>query len=230
MTIAEEYLKKLQEREPQLFPEPLKKSTLADKDLLEIEKSLGHKLPEQYKEFLQSYQLPDTTVYLSFLGDVFGDWDRTFSREKNDYVPVDLDNDVSTLMDMEWHNISAANATEWLKQFHENEFINGYDAALHEAGYIYLGAIDEGYYILYDLVQGDIFYLHHESVYDIGYEYGEGIMDGGMPEKLREGVCQYGGCQIYKDFNDFLRHICLGEHYDESDKVFVDEEDLENYQ
>lgn len=54
MMNAEEYLKKLQEREPQLFPEPLRKSTLTDKDLLEIEKALGYQLPEQYKEFCRA--------------------------------------------------------------------------------------------------------------------------------------------------------------------------------
>ena len=231
MTTAEEYLKKLQEREPKLFPETLKKSTLTDEDLLAIEKSLGYKLPEQYKEFLQSYQLPDMTVYLSFLGGCFGDWDRTFSREKNDYVPVDYDNDLNILVDMAWHNISGKNAAEWLERLEENDFINGCDAVFQEAGYLYLGAIDEGYFILYDLEEGNIFYLYHESVYDIGYEYGdEVVLNGGMPEKLREGVYEYGSAPIYKDFNDFLRHICLGEHYDEIDKVFVDEEDLENYQ
>lgn len=230
MTIAEEYLKKLQEREPQLFPEPLKRSTLTDEDLLVIEKSLGHKLPEQYKEFLQSYQLSDITVYLSFLGDVFGDSGRTFSREENDYVEAD-DEQPNMLMDMEWHNVSGANAAEWLERLEENDFINGCDAVFREAGYLYLGAIDEGYFILYDLEEGNILYLYHESVYDIGYEYGdEVILNGGMPEKLREGVYAYGGAPIYKDFNDFLRHICLGEHYDETDKVFVDEEDLVNYQ
>ena len=50
MTIAEEYLKKLQEREPQLFPEPLRKSALTDGDIIEIERALGRRLPEQYKE------------------------------------------------------------------------------------------------------------------------------------------------------------------------------------
>lgn len=232
MTIAEEYLRKLQEREPQLFPEPLKKSTLTDEDLHEIEESLGHKLPEQYKEFLQSYQLPETmTVYLSFLGDIFGSWYRTFSREKNDYISVDYDNDLNILVDMKWHHVGGKNAAEWLEQLEENDFINGCDAVFREAGYLYLGAIDEGYYILYDLEDGDIFYLYHESVYDIGHEYGdEVVLDGGMPEKLREGVYEYGSFPLYKDFNDFLRHICLGEHYDESDKVFVDEKDLESYQ
>lgn len=230
MTIAEEYLKKLQEREPQLFPEPLRKSTLTDGDIIEIEKALGHGLPEQYKEFLQSYQLPDMmTMYISFCGDDFGDWDRTYSIEEKDYVQAE-DDQPSILVDMVWHNVSGANAAEWLERLDENYFINGCDDVFHEAGYLYLGAIDEGYYMLYDLVEGNIFYLYHESIYDIGYEYGdEVILEGGMPEKLREAVYAWGSPPIYKDFNDFLRHICLGEHYDEGEKLFVDEEDLADY-
>lgn len=228
MTIAEEYLKKLQEREPQLFPEPLRKSLLTDGDIAEIEKAFGHRLPEQYKEFLQSYQLPDMRVYLSFLGEYFGDWDVTFSREKNDYMPVD-DDQANVLTDMEWHNISGKNAAEWLEHLEETEFINGCDSVLREAGYLYLGAIDEGYFMLYDLVDGDIFYLYHESIYDIAEECGDEVLEGGMPEKLREGVYSWGSAPIYKDFNDFLRHICLGEHYDEGEKIFVDEEDLVDY-
>ncbi|MDE7479262.1 MAG: SMI1/KNR4 family protein, partial [Lachnospiraceae bacterium] len=202
-----------------------------DEDLLAIEKSFGHKLPEQYREFLQSYQLPESmTVYPSFLGEYFGEWDRTFSREKNDYVPVDWDNDLNILVDMEWHNISGANAAEWLKHLADSDACECDNDAFREAGFLYLGAIDEGYYMLYDLVDGNISYLYHESIYDIEDKYGvEVVLDGGMPEKLREGVYEEGSAPIYKDFNDFLRHICLGEHYDESDKVFVDEENLENY-
>lgn len=227
MTIAEEYLGKLQEREPQLFPEPLKRSTLMDEDLLEIEKSLGYKLPEQYREFLQSYQLQDMTVYISFCGDSYANsFSDTFSCEKNDYVPVDWDNDLSTLVDMEWNNFSATNATEWLKQLEQLNDREDHSAFL-EAGYIYLGMFYESYLVLYDLVKGEVVDIHHEAIYDLSYELGD-VWEGGMPETLRKGMVTYGHT-LCKNFNDFLRLVCLGEYYDEDDMVFVKEEDLADY-
>lgn len=228
MTIAEEYLKKLQEREPQLFPEPLRKSALTDGDIIEIERALGHRLPEQYKEFLQSYQLPETmTVYISFCGDSYANsFSDTFSREKNEYVPVDWDNDLSTLVDMEWQNFNASNAAEWLKQLEDVDLAVA--SACLEAGYIYLGMFyEESYYVLYDLVKGEVVDIHHEAVYDLSYELGD-VWEGGMPETLREGMVTYGHT-LCKNFNDYLRLVCTGEHYDEDDMVFVKEEDLEDY-
>ncbi len=54
MTTAKKYLEILREREPQLWKEPLKESGLAEKDLSDIEKGLGYKLPAPYREFLLS--------------------------------------------------------------------------------------------------------------------------------------------------------------------------------
>jgi hypothetical protein len=48
MTTAKEYLDILREREPQLWKEPLKESGFTEKDLSDIEKGLGYKLPERY--------------------------------------------------------------------------------------------------------------------------------------------------------------------------------------
>ena len=57
MSLAKEYIKCLCEREQGLFPEPLKESVLTETDILEIERGLGYALPEQYREFLQSWQI-----------------------------------------------------------------------------------------------------------------------------------------------------------------------------
>lgn len=84
MTKAEEYLTKLQEREPGLFPEPLQKSNLTDEDIQEIEKALGYGVPQQYKEFLQSFCLADMIVYIAFCGDKFAcSFEETFSRAES---------------------------------------------------------------------------------------------------------------------------------------------------
>ncbi|MEZ3445586.1 MAG: SMI1/KNR4 family protein [Lachnospiraceae bacterium] len=181
MMNAEEYLKKLQEREPQLFPEPLRKSTLTDKDLLEIEKALGYQLPEQYKEFLQSYQLLDMTVSLS--------------EDAEFYI--------------EWHNISGVNATEWLGQLKESDVCVCDDDAFREAGYLYLGAVSDGHFVLYDLVDGTVGRIYHEEVFDMFYECGIENFEGGAPEKLREYFEDYFDV-FADDFYDFLDFVCLG--------------------
>ncbi|MDE7417652.1 MAG: SMI1/KNR4 family protein [Lachnospiraceae bacterium] len=220
MTNAEKYLIKLQEREPQLFPEPLKKSTLTNEDLLEIEKSLGYELPEPYKEFLQSYQLPEImTVYPSFCGNNIGARFRTFYRMNRGYVPKE--GQCNMLVDVEWHNVGGTNAAEWLNSLNSDTFN---DSALCEAGYIEIGNLSDDYFLLYDLVEGEILQVHYEEYYDMGYEYGDEVMSGDMPEKLREGIGDCSGV-LYKDFNVFLRHICFGEHYDEDELGFVNAED-----
>ena len=216
MTIAEEYLNKLQEREPQLFPEPLRKSALTDGDIIEIEKVLGHRLPEQYKEFLQSYQLPKTmTVYPCFCGNYIGARFRTYKIAAQEYVPEEGQLHMS--VDIKWKNNSGANVAQWL------DTVKSYisvDFALCEAGYIDIGNLSEDYFLLYDLIDGEVLLVHHEDYYDMGYEYGNEVMTGGMPEELRDGIS---GCSyvLYKCFNDFLRHVCTGEYYYEEEKAFV---------
>lgn len=215
MTNAEEYLKKLQEREPQLFPEPLRKSTLTDKDLHEIKKALGYQLPDQYKEFLQSYYLPETmTVYPGFCGNNIGARFRTYKNATQEYVPEK--GQLHMPVDVEWHNNGGTNAAQWLDSVKSDMS----DSALCEAGYINLGNLSEDYFLLYDLVDGEVLQVRYEEYYDMGYEYGNEVMMGGFPEKLREGISGC-SCVLYKDFNDFLRHVCTGEYYYEEKMAFV---------
>ena len=84
MTTAKKYLEILREREPQLWKEPLKESGFTEKDLSDIEKGLGYKLPAPYREFLLSYETPkDITVLVSFCGDSFAcSWSETFPVRK----------------------------------------------------------------------------------------------------------------------------------------------------
>ncbi|MDE7323606.1 MAG: SMI1/KNR4 family protein [Lachnospiraceae bacterium] len=221
MTKAEEYLTKLQEREPGLFPEPLQKSNLTDDDLQEIEKALGYIVPQQYREFLQSYRLSDMTVYIAFCGDLFAcSFEETFSREQNQYVQRDWDNDFGVLVDMEWHNIDGKNADDWLNRLKELDRDGNH--AFLKAGYIFLGEF-YGYLALYDLVEGEVVDIHHEAIYDVLYELGIDDWDDMNPEALRTGMRTWGDT-LCKDFNDFLRLVCLGEYYNENEWVFEKEE------
>ena len=47
MTAAKKYLEILRECEPQLWKEPLKESGFTEKDLPDIEKRIGYKLPDK---------------------------------------------------------------------------------------------------------------------------------------------------------------------------------------
>ncbi len=221
MTKAEEYLTKLQEREPACFQEPLRKSNLTDDDLCEIEKALGHAVPQQYREFLQSSCLSDMTVDIAFSGDKFAcSCEETFSRAQKRYVQRDWDNDSGVLVDMEWHNIPGKNAADWLSQL--GDFDRDGNHAFLKAGYIFLGEF-YGYLALYDLVEGCVVDIHHEAIYDVLYELGIDDWDDMNPEALRTGMGTWGDT-LCRDFNDFLRLVCLGEYYDEDELVFTEVE------
>ncbi len=221
MTKAEEFLTKLQEREPELFSGPLQKSNLTDGDLQEIEKALGYAVPQQYREFLQSFCLSDLTVYIAFCGDKFAcSFEETFSREQNQYVQRDWDNDSGVLVGMEWHNFGGQNAAEWLSRL--KDFDREGNHAFLKAGYIFLGEF-YGYLALYDLVEGCVVDIHHEAIYDVLYELGIDDWDDMNPEALRTGMGTWGDT-LCREFNDFLRLVCLGECYDEDELVFTEVE------
>lgn len=91
MQKAKEYLEILYQKEPQLFLQPLKISVLTENDLKYMEEKLGYVLPEQFADFLKSYQLPSMTMFITFCGDLASSLWNTFSREKNGYITNETD-------------------------------------------------------------------------------------------------------------------------------------------
>ena len=76
MSKAIEYLDILRRREPSLFQEGVRKSALTDNDIEEIEQALKYTLPASYKEFLQSYVMPQSCVInISLCGDLSVNFD-----------------------------------------------------------------------------------------------------------------------------------------------------------
>lgn len=76
MSKAIEYLDILRRREPSLFQEGVRKSALTDNDIEEIEQALKYTLPAPYKEFLQSYVMPQSCVInISLCGDLSVNFD-----------------------------------------------------------------------------------------------------------------------------------------------------------
>lgn len=167
MTTAKKYLEILREREPQLWEEPLKESVLTESDLSEIEKGLGYKLPVPYREFLLSYKMPgDITVLVSFCGDSFAcSWSKTFSREKNGYIPRP-EFDIGPTVEFEWHNIQGNSGAEFLRNLQQEQKTQDYCPCFLEAGFIELGKV-YGYLVYLDVVNGGVVTIHEEGIYDM---------------------------------------------------------------
>ena len=215
MQTAKNYLEQLYKKEADLFSKPLEASTLTEADLQEIETSLGYSLPEQYKEFLQSYQMDDMTVYIALCGNAYGcSFNETFSREKKDWVLVKED-DPYVLVDLQWHGFVGKNAKECLARMRQKI---GEMSVWLEAGYLWLGSIYEGSYMLfYDLKTGEVSSIHHEDMYL--------VEDWDDPNSVRECM-EVEATEFCRDFHDFLRLACLGEAYDEDDMIFPEEDEI----
>ena len=83
---TKELLDLLQTREKTVFPQGFEKSSLKAKDVTEISKELGIKFPASYKEFLRTYQVPSSKVYICFCGDSYtNSFGITFSGPNEHY-------------------------------------------------------------------------------------------------------------------------------------------------
>lgn len=218
---AKDYLDQLVKKEPQLFKEPLKKSSLTEADLKEIEKGLGYSLPKPYAEFLQSYQLPqELTVFASFCGDRFAcSWEKTFSREKNVYI-LRPENDIGPTVELEWYNIPGDCGADFLKHLKEEQERIEEDPCFLEAGFIQVAEV-YGYLIFLDLTDGKLYTIYHEEIYDM-------ILVDGIDPQDQEAVRDYmERMPLCQNFNDFLRLICTDDYLDEDEARFPTKEELE---
>lgn len=211
MSLAKEYLDRLYEREPGLFPGPLEESVLTEADLREIEQGLGFALPGQYREFLQSRQLPEWvfTVSITFCGDYPNRFWKTYSREKGGYIPSEFGDTVT--VDLMWYGSYGRCGADYLELLKRQA--EGMSAWL-EAGFIQLGVYYmEDYFLFYDLVCGNVRRIHNEDIYGVG-DWNDPAVVRAFMEKEALPLCP--------DFYTFLRLACLGEPYDEEAMVFPD--------
>lgn len=215
MIICEKYLDALRKREPELFPVAFPASNLTPTALQEIEKTIKHTFPNQYKEFLLSRQIPSTTtVFISLCGKSSMFWD-TFSRKQNCEVAR---HDVNVLVDMNWYGINGMCALDWIEELKN---LVGDFYIWVDAGYIRLGDFHgEDYFVFYDLDTGKVLKIHNEDI-DENEAFWEAL-DNNNPAAIRAAMEETatGFCE---DFNTFLRLICLGEVYDEDKMVFMTE-------
>ncbi len=95
-------LDELQSKEKEIFPTGFEKSVLKAKDVTEISKELGIKFPVSYKEFLRTYKIPSSKVYMCFCGDLYtNSFGITFSRTENKYVDSEGE---EIVIEFEWTN------------------------------------------------------------------------------------------------------------------------------
>ena len=77
---AKEYLEELYKLRPREFPDGLKPSPLKKEEIKAIESKIGYSLPQQYQDYLLSYQIPYITSYITLYGDLTDSFSETFSN------------------------------------------------------------------------------------------------------------------------------------------------------
>lgn len=220
MTKAMEYLHQLQEQEPRLFPEPLKRSMLTEADLQEIERGIGYGLPEPYREFLQSYQLPEQlSVCVNFCGDLSACYEESYSREEDAYVALSSDDLVVTRR-LVWQNIPESCGSDFVRRLKEEQASTCREEPVFlEAGFIQVGELD-GYLLFLDLISGEVVEIYHEEVWEMS------LVEGVDPTSTDEIRDYLDGRTICLNFEDFLRWTCTGDILNEDDGSFPTMEEL----
>lgn len=202
----------LQTREKVIFPQSFEKSALKAKDITEISKELGIKFPASYKEFLRTYQVPSSKVYICFCGsDYAGSLGITFSREENKYIDSEED---EILVELDWVNYDTSSVEAFVKSFHEK---NDGTAAWAKAGYIFLGEF-RGYQIFLDGKEDVVCSIYHEDLYE-SEDYDD-------PKAARECM-EENASELCDNFEQFLKVICTGKPFDEDDHVLYGDEPAE---
>lgn len=214
MNDVKQYIEALYQYEPHLFPEGLKPSLLTNADIQVIEEKIGYTLPKQYKDYLQSYQMPVLTTYLTLCGDLACSLYQTYSKEQHGYIESTSDEYV--VVDLVWGNDAYENAEQYLKKWTGND--DNWNILFLKAGYLDIGQFYFGdYFLFYDLISGEVLRIHNEDINeDAPIEMWED------PSVLRPFM-QEAAWTFCPDFDTFLRLACLNECYDEDDMFFLEQ-------
>ena len=151
MSRVKELLDELQIREKD-------KSGLSAKDITEVGKELGIKFPASYKEYLRTYQIPTTKVFICFCGDTYtNSFDITFSRTENKYIDSDAD---EIVIELNWINYDTSSKEAFVKSFIEK---NEGTMAWAKSGFFLLGEF-RGYQVYLDSKQDIVYSIYHEDL------------------------------------------------------------------
>lgn len=211
-TYAMECLEHWKEIHPDWLAGPLIRSQVTEQDIQAAETALGYAFPEPFREFLQSYILPEEhEFYLKTVTDLFAG---------NVYYSIELDRFLT--LDEIYEIEESEDIDVWNGDFYLEGLIGVSDVSEHSLlenitrstwtetaaeGLIYLGACFEYNYLFLDCSTGKIIYIDREDIYDLDYS-----------KVIRER-----GEVLFNDFNDMLKCICFGAVIDADTQELVEE-------
>lgn len=204
-------LDELKTREKDIFPNDFAKSGLTAKDITEIGKELKIKFPASFKTFLRTYQIPSAKVYITLCGEYADAFGVTFSRSENKYIDTEED---EVLVEVDWAGYDVSSVDSFIKSYHD---INDGTSAWAKAGYFYLGEF-RGYQIFLDGKEDVVYLIYHEDLFE-----SEDYED---PKAARECM-EENGYDFCDNFEQFLKVICTGKTYDESEHILYGDEPVE---
>lgn len=198
-TFSEICFETLHRTKPFDWPDQLEKSPVTDADIQEVEHTWGIHFPEEFKEFLKSYILPDpTVVYGKFTGDWAGGG-ITWSHELKRYltweeIPEDQEvlllkfvlDGLEGMADLREHSLR------------ENmERLSWTGTAL--LGYLLLGEFTD-HYLFLECETGAVVYVDHDF-YSMSHQ------------KEIDNIREYKS-MLFENFHDLLQCLFLGAVYD----------------
>ena len=204
-------LDELRAREKDIFPNEFAKSGITAKEITEAGKELKIKFPASFKTFLRTYQIPSAKVYITLCGEYADSFGVTFSRSENKYIDTEEDESV---VELDWVNYDVSGIDAFVKSLHE---INDATAAWMKAGFIRLGEF-RGYQVFLDSKEDIVYLIYHEDLYE-SEDYDD-------PKAARECM-EENGYEFCDNFEQFLKVICTGKTYDETDHILYGDETAE---
>ena len=212
MQTTKAYLETLYQRKPELFPDGLNPSPLTEHDIQLLENRVGYPFPQQYRDYLLTYQVPRISTSIRFCtSSVY-----IRSKEKNTFVPeVKPENVVE--VDFDWGGEGSFSREEYWDRWMPGEEPYEMMAQFLKAGYILIAEYDgEGYFVFYDLVTAAVLHIHNEEICE------EASPDMVDDSSLVRPFMEEHANQLCPDFDTFLRLACTGEIYHYGDMIFVE--------
>ena len=207
MNRAIEYWNALQKRKPSLFNNGFVSALLTEKDIEKIEQKLNYSLPEPYKDFLTSCQMPQRCkVNIRLCGDLAV----SFADEEDE-------NDLYTVVELELYHPAGNTAEDFLENASSEDVYISDDFSVLDVGFLKIAKM-YGYLIFLDLVTGKVVSIYHEELWEMTVVEG---VDGSDKEAIRDYMLDSEFCH---DFYDFLRMACTDDIYDEDNMTFQEME------
>lgn len=194
-TFSEYCFHTLAEQQPFDWPAQLEKSPVTDADIQSVETNWGYQFPEEFKEFLKSYILPDPTVVY---GKFKGDWPGggvSYSHELGRYLvweELPENQEIDTLE----FTLSGLEGMADIREHSLQENIERLSwTGTAPLGYIFIGEFTD-YLVFLECETGEIVYVDHDF-YTMSHQ------------KEIDNLKEYKST-LFKNFYDLLKCLFLG--------------------